>query len=59
MKRSNTLITICSVCAFVWLYETGSLLLIDGYQLNWFNQVISAFTSALAMVTWVFEELDR
>lgn len=59
MKRSKTLIFIFSVCAIIWLYEMGSLLLVDGYAMNWFDQVMSAFTSVLAMITWIFEELDR
>lgn len=59
MKRSKTLIFIFSVCAIVWLHEMGSLLLVDGYAMRWFDQVMSAFTSVLAMITWIFEELDR
>lgn len=59
MKASKFLIFIFSICAVIWLYELGNLFIIENYQMNWFDQVMSAFTSVLAMITWLFQELDQ
>lgn len=59
MKASKFLIFIFSICAVIWLYEMGSLLFTENYQMTWFNQLMSAFTSVLAMITWLFEEMEN
>ena len=53
------LIFVFIVCCVCWLYEMGSLIFTENYQMTWFNQLLSAFTSALAMVTWIFEEMEN
>lgn len=53
------LIFVFIICGICWLYEMGSLIFTENYQMTWFNQLISAFTSALAMVTWIFEEMEN
>lgn len=48
---------IFAICAVLWLYEMGSLLFTENYQMTWFNQLMSAFTSVLAMITWLLKEM--
>lgn len=47
------------ISALCWGYECWQLLFATGYEMHWINQLLSAFTSLIACITWWFQLLDE
>lgn len=59
MKKSLFWLIILPIVGVLWLYEMGMLLFVNEYQMSWFNQFLATFNSAIAMITFWFEEMDK